>query len=233
MLVKIICVVMRLLLKQNKTCKKISHIHHCSGPSPNKKRHSQAQACKICKNIIGHRLCSNLGKSGLVKKLKTKKSGSTNWTTKACTFTTTRKVKLNFILPEFHPNREINWEMYGDESKPKKSSYDMIIGRDLLFELGINFLFDQQIMTWDGASVAMKPPDYLRQRTAKVFENEIQLMEDPDTTDIERIQRTLDVKYAPADLEAEVNKSEDLTVEQRNQLLELLLTYEDLFDGKL
>ena len=168
-----------------------------------------------------------------VKKLKTKQSGSTNWTTKAGTFTTTRKVKLNFILPEFHPNREINWEMYVDESQPKQSSYDMIIGRDLLFELGINFLFDQQVMTWDGASVAMKPPDYLRQRTAKVFEKEIQLMEDPDTTDIERIQRTLDVKYAPADLEAEVNKSEELTIEQQNQLLNLLLKFEDLFDGKL
>ena len=88
-------------------------------------------------------------------------------------------------------------------------------------------------MTWDGASMAIKPPDYLRQRTDKEFEKEIQLMEDPDTTDIERIQRTLDAKYAPADLRAQINKSEDLTANQRNQLLELLLKYEDLFDGNL
>ena len=168
-----------------------------------------------------------------VQKLKTKTAKQTNWVTKAGTFKTNRKVKLNFILPEFHQNRDIRWNMYVDEEDSKNTSYDMIIGRDLLLELGINFLFDQRLMLWDNATVAMKPPNYLRKRSEEEFENEIQYMHDPDTTEIERIQRILDVKYAPADLEVEVNKSEDTTEDQKAALLQLLYKYEDLFDGKL
>ena len=97
--------------------------------------------------------------------------------------------------------------MYVDEADSQNSSYDMIIGRDLLLELGINFLFDQQLMVWDNATVTMKSSDYLSSRKAEDFNKEIQFMHDPDTTDIERIQKVLDVKYAPADLEEEVKKS--------------------------
>ncbi len=35
----------------------------------------------------------------------------------------------------------------------------MIIGRDLLGELGINFLFKEGIMEWDNATTPMQSPD--------------------------------------------------------------------------
>ena len=123
--------------------------------------------------------------------------------------------------------------MYVDESSANESSYDMIIGRDLLHELGIDFSFSKQLMVWDNATVAMKTSDYLSERIMDEFEKELQFMHDPETTEIERIQQTLDVKYAPADLEAECDKSEALTNEQKESLHSLLLKYEDLFDGTL
>jgi hypothetical protein len=66
---------------------------------------------------------------------------STNWTTKAGTFKTDRKVKCQFTLPEFHEGKTISWNMVVDESDARLNSYDMIIGRYLLHELGIDLLF--------------------------------------------------------------------------------------------
>ena len=75
----------------------------------------------------------------IVEKLKTKPIGKTKWSTKAGMFETSRKVKCNFTLPEFHGGRDILWNMYVDESDSKDCSYDMIIGRDLLHELKMGF----------------------------------------------------------------------------------------------
>jgi hypothetical protein len=66
---------------------------------------------------------------------------STNWTTKAGTFKTDCKVKCQFTLPEFHECKDMSWNVYVNESDARLKSYDMIIGRDLLHELGIDLLF--------------------------------------------------------------------------------------------
>ena len=39
----------------------------------------------------------------------------------------------------------------------QKSNYDMMIGRDVLTELGINLSFKDMTMQWDTAIVPMKP----------------------------------------------------------------------------
>ena len=46
--------------------------------------------------------------------------------------------------------------MYVNESDKEESQYDMIIGRDLLTELVIEFSFKNGIMSWDGTKVHMK-----------------------------------------------------------------------------
>jgi hypothetical protein len=89
-------------------------------------------------------------------------SKSTNWTTKAGTFKTDRKVKCQFTLPEFHEGKDISWNMYVDESDARLNSYDMIIGRDLLHELGIDLLFSLGVMKWNNATVPMRDPSQLR-----------------------------------------------------------------------
>ena len=204
----------------------LGQVHTRKGST--KKKH-----LKYARILLDTGCAATLINKDYVKRLKTKTAKATNWVTKAGTFQTTRKAKIGFILPEFHENRDILWEMYVDEADRQNTSYDIIIGRDLLAELGINFLFDKRVMVWDNSSVLMKSHDYLSERKLDDFEKEIQFMHDPDTTDIERIQRILDVKYAPADLEAEVNKSEDMTKSQKEEMLQLLYKYEDLFDGKL
>ena len=97
-----------------------------------------------------------------VKKYEKKKSSSTSWTTKAGTFETNRKVTCQFALPEFHQGKDINWTMYVDESDHRLNSYDMIIGRDLLHELGIDLMFSKGVMIWDNATIPMRDPSYLQ-----------------------------------------------------------------------
>ena len=89
----------------------------------------------------------------------------------AGTFKTDRKVKCQFTLPEFHEGKDISWNMYVDESDARLNSYDMIIGRDLLHELGIDLLFSLGVMKWDNATVPMRDPSQLRGTNIDDFED--------------------------------------------------------------
>ena len=155
------------------------------------------------------------------------------WSTKAGTFTTKRKCKMEFTLPAFHENKIISCTVYVDESHEAKCNYDMIIGRDLMHSLGINLLFDTAQITWDNASISMQPSLRLRADWVEELEQEILFSQDPATTDAERIQNIIDAKYCPADLEQIVNECTHLTQPERDELLKLLQKFEHLFDGTL
>jgi hypothetical protein len=130
-----------------------------------------------------------------VKKYNKTLTKSTNWTTKkAGTFKTDRTVKCQFTLPEFHEGKDISWNMYVHESDARLKSFDMIIGRDLLHELGIDLLFSLGVMNWDNATVPMRDPSQLRDSNIDDFEDEIFSMHDPTTTDTARTQEIMDVK---------------------------------------
>ena len=48
-------------------------------------------------------------------------------------FTTSKKVNLDFCLPDFSATNIVTWKCYVDEST--NNIYDMILGRDLLTAL--------------------------------------------------------------------------------------------------
>ena len=166
-----------------------------------------------------------------VRKLKKKLDKTTKWTTKAGSFKTTQTCKLKFILPEFHANCEIHCKAYVEDFL--RSCYDIIIGRDLLHELGVDLLFSQATMVWDNAEVPMRSLDYFDQQSVDDMENEIMYLHDPLTTEAERIQTILDAKYAPADLDAIVQECNSLNKDEQAQLLSLLKRFEHVFDGTL
>ena len=62
---------------------------------------------------------------------------------------------------------------------------------------------------------------------------ELLSMHDPVTTEAERIQRILDIKYAPADLNKIVQECTHLTDTEKAKLGKVLTKYQDLFDGSL
>jgi hypothetical protein len=171
--------------------------------------------------LIHHSLCT---------KLKQRTDRPSNWSTKAGSFKTTKTCKINFTLPGFHEHRNISWDAFVDETD-SLAHYDMIIGRDLISELGINFLFDKGLMEWDNATTPMQDPASLHQEYIDELEQELLYMHDPDTTEAERIQQILDAKYCKADLGELVQECDQLSKEEQQNLLKLLQKYEHLFDG--
>ncbi len=168
-----------------------------------------------------------------VRKYKKLTGSTTKWSTKAGSFDTNRKVNCQFTLPEFHQGKDISWTMYVDESDKRLNNYDMIIGRDLLKELGIDLLFSTGEMKWAQATVPMRDPSMLQASQIDTLENEIYSMHDPETTDAARIQSIIDIKYAPQDIGAIVAQATHLTNNERKGLSKLLTKFETLFDGTL
>ena len=183
-------------------------------------------------NILFDSGCSaTLVKGSFLKKIPQKSSTHTTWNTKAGTFSTTKKCKCKFMLPEFHAHRLIEWDMYVDEST-SLTTYDMIIGRDLMDSIGLDLLFSENLMRWDNATVPMRDNSLFLENPPNPFQ-EMLSMHDPITTEAERIQRILDIKYAPADLNQVVQDCTHLTDAEKSELGKVLAKYQDLFDGTL
>ncbi len=168
-----------------------------------------------------------------VKHLKKKKSSPTRWSTKAGKLETTRKCTIQFSLPEFHEGRDIVWDAFVDDNPSPDIRYDMIIGRDLMDELGIDILFSTKQIMWDNAIIAMKPVDKLKDDQIDELEQEILYVHDPDTIGAERIKEIIEAKYTKTDLQKLVTECAELTTEEQQQLLQLLEKFAPVFDGTL
>jgi hypothetical protein len=83
-----------------------------------------------------------------------------------------------------------------DESDLETNSYDLIIDRDLIHEIGIDICFSASEVRWDNASIPMQSVD----KSTEEFEQELLFTQDPSTTDVERIQNIVESKCYPADL---------------------------------
>ena len=128
---------------------------------------------------------------------------------------------VSFVLSELHADKTLTWEFHVDESQT--THYDMLIGRDLLNKVGIDLLFSQRLISWDGATAPMKDPVAFKDKSLNELATETFAL---DHVEEDFIQRMMDQKYSPADLDKEVEKSQNLTKPERRQLLQLLQKYE-------
>ena len=104
------------------------------------KNSNKAKHLKRVKILFDTGCDATLVNKKFVTKLKPKAIKTSNWATKGGSFKTSRQVDVQLLLPEFHQNKEVRWTMYVDESSGE-SRYDMIIGRDLMTELGFKIDF--------------------------------------------------------------------------------------------
>ena len=81
----------------------------------------------------------------------------TRWTTKGGDYQTNMKCKVTFTFPEFDMNSTVNWEFHVGTETSASSSYDMIIGRDLLFKMGMGICFSSKTIQWNGLERPMRP----------------------------------------------------------------------------
>ena len=134
-------------------------------------------------------------------KLKKKDISKEKWKTKAGSSPMSQMCKVQFVLPQFHKGCEIKATVYINATDAETNQYNMIIGRELLHIFGIDLVFSKGEMSWDNATVPMQSIDILlKESSIDQLKDEIFFSHDTETTDVERIQDIIDIKYALADL---------------------------------
>ena len=69
----------------------------------------------------------------------------------------THDVKVPFFMPEFSGSKIINHRFHVDNDEGESGiGYDMIIGSDLMVQLGLTADFKIQVLQWDDTTVHMK-----------------------------------------------------------------------------
>ncbi len=157
------------------------------------------------------------------KKLKLKKTNSTQqWVTPAGEMKTTKKAIAQFTIPELHDNRLLQWDVHVTKNL---GAYDMIIGRDLMEDLGIDILFSEQRIEWDGHDMPFKDIDDDPHTSFYIQDA------GPVDEELERLKDILDAKYQPADPSDIAKDAKHLSEDEQEKLEALLRKYETLFDG--
>jgi len=129
----------------------------------------------------------------IAKKLRITKTSECKWSTASGPMTTNKKTKLQFMLPELSETKLIEWKMHVVDSKTM--NYDIILGRDILEQLGIIIDFKEKQITWEEISIPM--------RTKEAFENEGYFIHDSEIVAeaTARTTKILDAHYEAADID--------------------------------
>jgi Aspartyl protease len=81
----------------------------------------------------------------------------TMWNTVGGQFVTNLQGEVQFTLPEFRLSKVIQWVCHEDPITLRKNAqYDMIIGADLLSELGVDINYSTHRIIWEGIEIPMK-----------------------------------------------------------------------------
>ena len=168
--------------------------------------------------------------------------GKSTWSEKSNTFSTgggnlktTHEAKVTFSLSEFSNSKIIEWTF--SLADRDDLGYDMIIGRDLLGQLGIIIDYKNNLIDWEGTKIPMR--DYERLRKLNLSSKDLNVIIQNTTEPIvtqratERLVKILDSNYRKANLLEIVAGANHLNKKQKINLLALLTKYEDLFDGTL
>ena len=131
------------------------------------------------------------------------------WSTMAGTFKTTRLAEIKLKLPELSDSAEINVNCHVTN---QKSNYDLILGGEILRELGINLNFLNNTTNWNETSIPMKPV-HNSTRTHFSISNSKRV-----ASETKRIKKILDAKYEKADLNKLVNDLDYLNTNKKNKL---------------
>ena len=116
--------------------------------------------------------------------------------------------------------------------------YWMIIGLNLIVQLGLPANFKNQVLQWDGATVHMNEPSSLIGKSdltkRDMCEVVIQTSEPASTWEATEIMvEIINSNYAKEDLKQVANNTTHTNAEERTMLLSLLEDFWHLFDGTL
>jgi hypothetical protein len=144
---------------------------------------------------------------------------------------------VTFSFPEFNLKKQMcySWAFHVNDRSESSSTYDMIMGQDLLVELGIIMIFNDYTVTWHTDTIPMKDRDTCTLSSVEALIEVYLSTNQPQTLrdEYSRATKILDAEYKPASLDDVIKTCENLHVEEQHQLKTLLQKYEHLFDETL
>jgi hypothetical protein len=129
-------------------------------------------------------------------------------------------------------SKKIPWIFHADDQSKSSNMYDMIIGIDLLTELGMVLNFQDKIVSLDTGTIPVR--EYGNLKTLKLLTDIYLTANEPKLLEVEftRSAKILNVEYKPATVLQEIiDTCNNLNQKEKLQLLQLLPKYEHLFDG--
>ena len=142
------------------------------------------------------------------EKLEKCKHKTVKWETSVGCFSTDTIRKIVFQLPEFSTKKKIVHNFH--VSRDLALNYEIIIGLDVLNELGIIVDFASKVLTWEGTDVEMQVRANIPTEELRTLLEET--MEPHSTRSIrKRAIEILDAQYAKANLTEISNKASHLS----------------------
>ena len=158
----------------------------------------------------------------------------TKWNTMGGNFVTKRKALVDFRLPEFDPKKKVTYIVHVDErTDAKTSQFDMIIGMDLLTELGIDIKTSTKEVIWEHHTIDLKRKGLLNNE--KILNTIYEQATVPSTLkEAENRQaRILDADYSKINIEEHVKTLPHLSTVEQEKLIMLLARHPKMFQGGL
>jgi len=145
----------------------------------------------------------------------------------------TAHVAFRFIEFENNNTVRVEHEFEVDEThSPKSMKYDMIIGSDLMWNMGMDILFSEERVKWLDEHIPLKKVNTLREYEVCEVLYSIHT-DDPLIKEMEdRADRLLDANYSKVDIPAMVDEL-DLAAGPKEQLKQTLMKFPELFGGGL
>lgn len=162
------------------------------------------------------------------------KGKTTKWKTMGGVFETNQKALIEFSFPELSGDKRITWICHVDgQTKPDMAMYDMILGMDLLTEIGLVVDTEQKVVRWEDSTTPLKQKGILNESNMLLqlyhASPGISTVHDAET----RQARILDADYSKIDIEEHVNDLGHLTEDEKQKLIEVLIKCDQLFGGGL
>jgi len=162
------------------------------------------------------------------------KPKATTWNTLGGNFQTKRKTLVDIKFPELNPHKKVSWICHMDETTdPDKALYDLIIGMDMLCELGLVVDTDEKVIRWEGNETPLCNRGVLQDREA--LNTIYNMTQDPSVLQQaeERHNRILDADYSKVDIDDYVAELSYLSPSEQSELKAVLNNHPTLFKGGL
>ena len=132
---------------------------------------------------------ASIMKESFAKKLRTKNDEHTSWTTAAGKLRTSQKCQTRFELPEVSNTMVIQTPIHLTKHLDR---YDMIMGRDMMKELGIKLDFEHEFIHCQHVEVPMRSLTEAKNEEIHFYKVEEST---PATEATQRIKKMLDAKH--------------------------------------